>query len=118
MSDWLEKFWIVLCHSGRTQLAIAVGLFFFVVILLMGQILVGSLELQGPLATLTDVVRDKLMHRYDKAAWSALASFALVHLVTVFPLSWISLQTPRALDSVRSRLAPLRTARVLARLSF
>lgn len=33
-------------------------------------------------------------------ALAALASFALVHLVTVFPLSWISLESPRALDDV------------------
>ena len=33
-------------------------------------------------------------------AFAALASYALFHLVTVFPLSWISLQSPRALDSV------------------
>jgi hypothetical protein len=77
MSDWLEGFWIVLCHSSRTQLSIAFGLFFFVGILLMGQVLVGSLELHGPLAALTDVVRDKRMHRYDKAAWAVLASFLL-----------------------------------------
>lgn len=68
MSDWLDEFWMVLC--------------FFVGILLMGQGLVGSLELHGPLAALTDVVRDKLMHRYDKAAWAALASFALLAVKT------------------------------------
>lgn len=73
---------MVLCHSSRTQLAIAFGVFFFVGILLMGQVLVGSLELHGPLAALTEVVRDKLMHRYDKAAWAVLASFALLAVKT------------------------------------
>ena len=82
MSDWLEEFRMVLCHSSRIQLAIASGLFFFIGILLMGQILVGSLELHGPLAELTDVVREKLMHRYDKAAWAALASFGLLAVKT------------------------------------
>ncbi|WP_374590336.1 hypothetical protein [Aquabacterium sp.] len=82
MSGWLEEFWIVLCHSSRTQLAIASGLFFFVGILLMGQVFVGSLELHGPLAALTGVVREKLMHRYDKAAWAALASFGLLAVKT------------------------------------
>jgi len=82
MSDWFDEVWVVLCHSSRTQLAIAFGLFFFVGILLMGQGLVGNLELHGPLAALTEAVRDKLMHRYDKAAWAALASFALLAVKT------------------------------------
>ena len=73
---------MVLCHSSRAQLAIAPGLFFFVGILLMGQVLVGSLELHGPPVELTDAVRDKLMHRYDRAAWAALASFALLAVKT------------------------------------
>lgn len=33
-------------------------------------------------------------------AFAALASFALVHLVTVFPLSWLSLSSPRDLDEL------------------
>ena len=33
-------------------------------------------------------------------ALAALASFALVHLVTVFPLSWIQLQHPRAIEEL------------------
>lgn len=33
-------------------------------------------------------------------AFAALASFALVHLVTVFPLSWLSLSSPRALGEL------------------
>ena len=82
MSDWLEESWMVLCHSSRTRLAIAFGLFFFIGILLMGQVVVGSLELHGPLAARTDVVRGKLMHRYDKAAWAALASFGLLAVKT------------------------------------
>lgn len=33
-------------------------------------------------------------------AFAALASFALVHLVTVFPLSWLHLRDPRAADEL------------------
>ncbi len=33
-------------------------------------------------------------------AFAALASFALVHLVTVFPLSWLHLSDPRAVDEL------------------
>ncbi len=82
MADWIEEAWVVLCHSGKTQIAIALGLIFFVGILLMGQVLVGGLELHGPLAALTDAIREKLMSRYDKAAWLALGGFALLALKT------------------------------------
>lgn len=78
MSDVLAEAWVVLCYSGRTQLAIICGAAFFVGIVLAGQSLVGGFELHGSLAPLTDVVRDRLMHRYDKAAWIALGSFWLL----------------------------------------
>jgi MFS family permease len=38
-------------------------------------------------------------------AFAALASFALVHLVTVFPLSWLHLRDPRAVDELLWLLA-------------
>jgi len=72
---WLTETWVVLCHSTRTQVALALGVLCFVGTLVMGELLVGGLELQGPLAPLTDVVRDKLLHRYDKAAWVTLFGF-------------------------------------------
>ena len=34
--------------------------------------------LHGALAPLTDVVREKLFHRYDKAAWASLAACLLL----------------------------------------
>jgi hypothetical protein len=73
---------VVLGHSGKSQVAIALGLISFVGILLMGQVLVGGLALHGHLATLTDVVREELMSRYDKAAWLALGGFAALGLKT------------------------------------
>lgn len=63
-------------------MALAFGVFFFVGITVLGDVMVGSLELHGPMAALTDVVRDKLMHRYDKAAWAALGAFALLAIKT------------------------------------
>lgn len=78
MSDVLAEASVVLCYSTRTQLAIIGGAAFFLGILLAGQSLVGGLELHGPLAPLTDVIRERLMHRYDKAAWIALVSFWLM----------------------------------------
>jgi hypothetical protein len=70
--------WIVLCHSTRAQLAILFGCVFFVGILLLGQHLVDGLQLQGPMAPLTDAIRERLMHRYDKAAWVALGGFLML----------------------------------------
>jgi hypothetical protein len=78
MSAYLEMFWFVLCHSRKTQLAITLGFVFFFGIQLMGQMLVGGIEMHGPLAALTELIRHKLMHRYDHAAWVALGTFALL----------------------------------------
>lgn len=78
MSDLLAEAWTVLCYSTRTQLAIVCGAAAFVGVVLAGQSLVGGFELHGSLAPLTDVVRDRLMHRYDKAAWIALGGFWLL----------------------------------------
>jgi hypothetical protein len=76
--DWLAEMWVVLCYSTRTQLALAFGMTFFVGIMLVGDLLVGRVELHGPTAPLTDVIRDALRHRYDKAAWMPLGGFLLV----------------------------------------
>jgi hypothetical protein len=78
MGDFFAEVGVVLCHSTKTQAAIGFGVFFFIGILVMGQVLTGGIELQGPLAALTDVVRENLMHRYDKAAWAVLGSFFLL----------------------------------------
>lgn len=80
MVDWIEEVWAVLGRSVKTQVAIALGLISFVGILPMGQMLVGGPELHGPFAALNDVVREKLMSRYDKAAWPALGGFAVLGL--------------------------------------
>lgn len=78
MRDWLAETWVVLLCSTKTQLALAFGLIFFVGILAMGDMLVARLALHGPLAPLADVIRDRLMDRYEKAAWVALIGFIVV----------------------------------------
>lgn len=78
MKDWLEETLIVLAHSSRTQIAIVFGVVFFVGFILAGQYFVGNLELHGVLAPLTDVVREGIWQRYDKAAWATLAGFLLL----------------------------------------
>lgn len=72
---------MVISRSTQTQLAIAFSLISFVSILLLGEVMVGRIEFHGALAPMTDAVKEKLMHRYDKAAWGALGSFALLSLM-------------------------------------
>jgi hypothetical protein len=64
----LQEFLIVLAYSKRTQLALVLGVVFALVLWVAGEYLVGRISFVGPLAPLTAVVREKLMHRYDKAA--------------------------------------------------
>lgn len=78
MNDFLEEVWVVISYSTKTQLAIAFGLISFGSFLLLGEVMVSHIEFHGALAPVTDVVKEKLMHRYDKAAWAALGSFALL----------------------------------------
>jgi len=82
MGNFFEEVWVVLSHSIKTQLAIAFGLISFVSILLLGEVMVGRIEFHGVLVPMTEVVKEKLMHRYDKAAWVALGSFALLAFKT------------------------------------
>lgn len=82
MLDWLSEVLVVFCHATRTQIAIALGLIIFAGTLLMGHVLVGGIYLRGPMAPVADVIRDALIHRYDKAAWMALGGFLLVAIKT------------------------------------
>jgi hypothetical protein len=78
MNDFLEELWVVISYSTKTQLAIAFGLISFVSFLLLGEVMVSHIEFHGALAPMADVVKEKLMHRYDKAAWAALGGFVLL----------------------------------------
>lgn len=82
MNNWFTEVWIVFCLSTKTQLALAFGVAFFLGILLMGEMLVGGIELHGHLKPLTDAVRASLAHRYEGAAWMALGSFLLLAIKT------------------------------------
>jgi uncharacterized membrane protein len=78
MKDWLEEILIALAHSSRTQVAIFLGVVLYVGFILAGEYFVGNLKLHGVLAPLTDVVRERIWQRYDKAAWATLAGFLLL----------------------------------------
>lgn len=78
MGDRLLEVLVVLGHSTRAQLAIVLGVTFFVGLMLAGHLLVGRLELPGLLSAVTEALRAHLMQRYDMAAWAALGGFASV----------------------------------------
>lgn len=78
MRDLLDEVLVVLSYSARTQLAIFFGVLSFLGIMLAGGHFVGRLGLHGVLAPLTDVIREQIWHRYDKAAWGALVGFLLL----------------------------------------
>lgn len=75
MREALEEFLIVLAYSTKTQLVVIIGMAFFVGTMVAGDYFTRHLELHGVLAPLTDVVREKIAHKYDKVAWAALISF-------------------------------------------
>jgi hypothetical protein len=77
MREAIAEFLVVVEHSRRTQIALVLAVLFFVGLQLAGLVFVGQFELHGILAPMTDIVRDRLMHRYDKAAWFALGGFLL-----------------------------------------
>lgn len=78
MKDWLAEVLVVVSYSGRTQFALLMAVVSFFGILLLGQHMVTGVHFDGPLTPLTEVIQEKLMHRYDKAAWGALFSFLLL----------------------------------------
>lgn len=73
--SFLEEFVLVLAYSVRTQLAIILGLVFFVGTLLLGQHFAETLHFEGYLAPLADVIRPYIAMRYEYAAWGALFTF-------------------------------------------
>lgn len=78
MATWFEEFLWVLAYSKRTQWAIYLGVIGFFTTLAAGKYFVGQLVFEGFLAPLTEAVRDALIGRYDKAAWSILGSFLIL----------------------------------------
>lgn len=75
MREALEEFGVVLAYSTKTQLAILFGLGFFVGITATGDYFTSHVAFHGILAPIIDVIREKIAHRYDRAAWAALFSF-------------------------------------------
>lgn len=71
----LQEFLIVLAYSKRTQMTLVFGIVFALILWLAGEYFVSLISFVGPLAPLTDVIREKLMYRYDKAALMCFLGF-------------------------------------------
>lgn len=71
----LEENFLVLSYSTRTQVAIILGMFSFILFLTYGYFAVESFELIGVMAPLTAVLKPNLAHRYEAAAFGSLFSF-------------------------------------------
>jgi len=78
MKDYFSGILIVIAYSGRTQAAIIlgmVGFIGFIVIDLVGEYYLENFQLSGQMSVLTDIIKDKFAHKYDKAAWGVLIGF-------------------------------------------
>jgi hypothetical protein len=75
MKHYFTEILIVIAYSGRTQAAIILGMLGFIVITLVGEHYLANFHLSGQMSGLTDIIREKIAYRYDKAAWIALFSF-------------------------------------------
>ncbi len=75
VKDYFTEVLYVLALSKRTQVALILGVVFFVGISLLGEFYVSRLHFSGTVAGLEQVVITKLMKRFDKAALIALVSF-------------------------------------------
>jgi hypothetical protein len=78
MRDWLEESLAVFVRSTKTQICIVAGLFSFALFMIGGDYFAKSFEFRSAPAGVVDAIRLKIMHRYDNAAWIALATFLLL----------------------------------------
>ena len=75
MKDYFTEVLYVLAMSKRTQVALILGVVFFLGISFVGEFHVSRLHFSGSLAGLEQAVIPKLLKRYDKVALIALISF-------------------------------------------
>lgn len=78
MKEYFTEVLIIIAYSGRTQVAIMLGVLGFIFINLAGDHYLDNFQLSGSMSDFTDIFKKKLAHRYDKAAWAVLSSFWLL----------------------------------------
>ena len=77
MKDWLLEWLLVLAHSRRSQACLLVGLMFFLLTFILGHVLITRVEVGGVFASLSDSMRERLWNRYEKLAWTILATYLI-----------------------------------------
>lgn len=75
MKDYFTEILLIISYSSRTQAAIILGAIGFIVINLVGDYYLTNSQLSGQMPGLTEIIKEKFAHRYDKAAWAVLFSF-------------------------------------------
>jgi len=75
MNHWISEFLLILCFSKRTQYAIVIGLLGYLIINLVGIYMLRDFQLTGYLAPMSDMLKEKLICKYDRAALGCLGSF-------------------------------------------
>lgn len=73
----LTEFFYVFAYSKRAQFALVVGFGFFVGLMIGGEYATDHLELRSIPGPLVEVIRDNILHRYQKAAWTILCMSVL-----------------------------------------
>lgn len=74
MKDWFLEFVTILCFSRRTLFAIILGMLGYIVISSIGKHMVADFQLSGHLTPMSDMVKEKLLGKYEKAALGCLVS--------------------------------------------
>lgn len=68
----LSEFFYVFAYSKRAQFILVVGFVFFAGLMIGGEYATDHMELKSIPGPLAEVVRDNILHRYQKAAWGIL----------------------------------------------
>jgi hypothetical protein len=71
---WFAEVLMVLLYSRRSLWALVLGVVSYFAISIIGDHQTANFELHGAMAPLTDVFRDKILSRYDKAAIGCLVA--------------------------------------------
>ncbi|BCE03457.1 hypothetical protein [Marinicellulosiphila megalodicopiae] len=69
---------IIFMNAHKSHFLIFMGVFLFIVINIIGRFMLSDFELSGYYQPLGEVIREKLLSRYDKLAWIALLGFFIL----------------------------------------
>ncbi len=78
MANWITEIVYVFCMSKRTQIAFFLGIGFFLFFKFCGAYVLTTFELNGALKGLEEVIKERFLRKYDKAAFISLILFWLL----------------------------------------